>query len=97
MATFSSADVGYLCQSPESTIKNAILAAKLPQHYNVVGTLSLDVATGECVENGGVNRTNNREKRVAFVPRMKPLERLTSAVQAWRSSRTRCPTRTAWR
>lgn len=39
--TFTTTDVGYLCQSPENTVKHGVLAAKLADLYNIVGE-SLD-------------------------------------------------------
>ena len=34
---FSTSDIGYLCQAPETTVKNAILAAKLGEKVPIHG------------------------------------------------------------
>ena len=43
---FSTADIGYLCQSPEAMLRNAVLAGRLPLSFNVAGVISCDAVTG---------------------------------------------------
>ncbi|EYC21838.1 hypothetical protein Y032_0018g3557 [Ancylostoma ceylanicum] len=43
---FSTGDDGYLCAAPDSTAKKAMLAARLGEKCNVLGTMVCDLSTG---------------------------------------------------
>ncbi|KAK6041491.1 ankyrin repeat protein [Cooperia oncophora] len=43
---FSTGDDGYLCAAPDSTAKKALLAARLGEKCNVLGTMVCDLSTG---------------------------------------------------
>uniref|UniRef100_A0A914UIA0 Uncharacterized protein n=1 Tax=Plectus sambesii TaxID=2011161 RepID=A0A914UIA0_9BILA len=43
---FATSDVGYLCQAPESTVRNAVLAAKLGEKVPIHGTMICELSTG---------------------------------------------------
>ncbi|KAK6754518.1 hypothetical protein RB195_013490 [Necator americanus] len=43
---FSTGDGGYLCAAPDSTAKKALLAARLGEKCNVLGTMVCDLSTG---------------------------------------------------
>ncbi|VDM53444.1 unnamed protein product, partial [Angiostrongylus costaricensis] len=43
---FSTGDDGYLCAAPDSTAKKALLASRLSEKCNVLGTMVCDLSTG---------------------------------------------------